>query len=34
MFGNAARLTAEGILMTPRTTETDGFFVAVLRRSG
>ena len=34
MFGNAARLSAEGILMTPRTTETDGFFVAVLRRAG
>ena len=33
MFGNAARLSAEGILMTPRTTETDGFFVAVLLRS-
>jgi len=32
MFGNAARLSAEGILMTPRTTETDGFFVAVLKR--
>ena len=28
MFGKAARLSAEGILMTPRTTETDGFFVA------
>jgi 16S rRNA (cytosine967-C5)-methyltransferase len=34
MFGKAARLSAEGILMTPRTTETDGFFVAVLRRAG
>ena len=33
MFGKAARLSAEGILMTPRTTETDGFFVAVLVRS-
>ena len=31
MFGKAARLTDEGILMTPRTTETDGFFVSVLR---
>jgi 16S rRNA (cytosine967-C5)-methyltransferase len=31
MFGKAARLTAEGILMTPRTTDTDGFFVSVLR---
>jgi 16S rRNA (cytosine967-C5)-methyltransferase len=32
MFGKAARLSDEGILMTPRTTETDGFFVAILRR--
>jgi 16S rRNA (cytosine967-C5)-methyltransferase len=31
MFGKAATLSAEGILMTPRTTETDGFFVSVLR---
>ncbi len=34
MFGKAARLSEEGILMTPRTTETDGFFVALLRRAG
>ena len=33
MFGRAARLSAEGILMTPRTTGTDGFFVSVLRRA-
>jgi 16S rRNA (cytosine967-C5)-methyltransferase len=32
MFSKAARLSAEGILMTPRTTETDGFFVSVLQR--
>jgi 16S rRNA (cytosine967-C5)-methyltransferase len=32
MFGKAARLSEEGILMTPRTTETDGFFVSVLKR--
>lgn len=32
-FTAAARLSAEGILMTPRTTETDGFFVSILRRS-
>jgi 16S rRNA (cytosine967-C5)-methyltransferase len=32
MFGKAARLSDEGITMTPRTTGTDGFFVAVLRR--
>jgi 16S rRNA (cytosine967-C5)-methyltransferase len=34
MFAKAARLSAEGILMTPRTTGTDGFFVAVLKRAG
>jgi 16S rRNA (cytosine967-C5)-methyltransferase len=34
MFGKAARLSDEGILMTPRTTDTDGFFVSVLRRAG
>jgi 16S rRNA (cytosine967-C5)-methyltransferase len=33
MFGKAARLSDEGITMTPRTTETDGFFVALLRRA-
>ncbi|MCF8476853.1 MAG: RsmB/NOP family class I SAM-dependent RNA methyltransferase, partial [Pseudolabrys sp.] len=33
-FGKAARLTDDGILMTPRTTETDGFFVSVLQRAG
>lgn len=32
-FVQAARLTADGILMTPRTTDTDGFFVTVLRRA-
>jgi 16S rRNA (cytosine967-C5)-methyltransferase len=31
VFGKAARLSDEGITMTPRTTETDGFFVALLR---
>ena len=31
-FARAARLSAEGVLMTPRTTGTDGFFVSVLRR--
>jgi len=34
MFGKAARLSQEGILMTPRTTDTDGFFVSVLQRGG
>ncbi len=32
MFAKAARLSDEGILMTPRTTETDGFFVSILKR--
>ena len=32
MFTKAARLSEEGLLMTPRTTETDGFFVSILRR--
>jgi 16S rRNA (cytosine967-C5)-methyltransferase len=32
VFGKAARFSDEGITMTPRTTETDGFFVALLRR--
>jgi 16S rRNA (cytosine967-C5)-methyltransferase len=34
MFAKAARLSDEGILMTPRNTETDGFFVSVLRYAG
>ena len=34
MFAKAARLSDEGLLMTPRTTETDGFFVSVLWRRG
>jgi 16S rRNA (cytosine967-C5)-methyltransferase len=33
MFGKAARMSDEGIMMTPRTTDTDGFFVALLRRA-
>jgi 16S rRNA (cytosine967-C5)-methyltransferase len=32
-FGKAARLSAEGVTMTPRTTGTDGFFVSVLKRA-
>ncbi len=32
-FIEAADLTEEGILMTPRLTETDGFYVAVLRNA-
>jgi 16S rRNA (cytosine967-C5)-methyltransferase len=31
-FTKAARLSDEGILMTPRATETDGFFVSILKR--
>jgi 16S rRNA (cytosine967-C5)-methyltransferase len=31
-FLQAARPSDEGILMTPRTTETDGFFVSLLKR--
>lgn len=34
MFSKAARLSDEGVSMTPRTTETDGFFVSVLRCPG
>ena len=31
-FRNAARLSGEGVLMTPQRTKTDGFFVSVLKR--
>jgi len=31
-FADAVRLSPEGVLMTPRRTGTDGFFVSVLRR--
>jgi 16S rRNA (cytosine967-C5)-methyltransferase len=33
MFGKAARLSDTGFTMTPRTTETDGFFVSLLHRA-
>ncbi len=33
LFAKAARFSDEGILMTPRTTGTDGFFVSVLARN-
>ena len=33
MFAKAARFSEEGLLMTPRTTGTDGFFVSVLVRN-
>ncbi len=32
MLGKAALLSADGLLLTPRRTETDGFFISVLRR--
>ncbi len=32
-FTQAALISAEGLLMTPRRTDTDGFFVSVLKRS-
>jgi 16S rRNA (cytosine967-C5)-methyltransferase len=31
MFGKAARVSGDGILLTPRSTDTDGFFVSVMR---
>jgi 16S rRNA (cytosine967-C5)-methyltransferase len=34
MFGKAARVSGEGILLTPRSTDTDGFFVSVMRSGG
>jgi len=34
MFGKAARLSEQGLTMTPRTTDTDGFFVSLLRHTG
>jgi len=33
LFRRAVRLSDEGLLMTPRLTDTDGFFVAMLRRA-
>ncbi len=33
LFGRAVLTSGEGLLMTPRRTETDGFFVSMLRRS-
>jgi len=33
MFCQAAKLSDEGVLMTPRTTDTDGFYVAVMRKT-
>jgi 16S rRNA (cytosine967-C5)-methyltransferase len=33
MFARAALVSEEGVLMTPRRTDTDGFFVSMLRRA-
>ncbi|MFZ1922179.1 MAG: MFS transporter, partial [Xanthobacteraceae bacterium] len=33
LFGRAALISDEGLLMTPRRTDTDGFFVSRLRRA-
>jgi 16S rRNA (cytosine967-C5)-methyltransferase len=33
LFRYAALVSEEGLLMTPRRTDTDGFFVSILRRS-
>ena len=33
LFSQAALVSDEGLLMTPRRTDTDGFFVSLLRRS-
>jgi 16S rRNA (cytosine967-C5)-methyltransferase len=32
MFTRAAQMSDEGLLMTPRRTDTDGFFVSLLVR--
>ena len=34
LFARAALISEHGLLMTPRRTETDGFFVSIIRRSG
>jgi 16S rRNA (cytosine967-C5)-methyltransferase len=34
LFGRASLISDEGLLMTPRRTDTDGFFVSLMRRSG
>ena len=33
LFTHAALISEEGLLMTPRRTDTDGFFVSLLRRA-
>ena len=34
LFRRAVLMSDEGLLMTPRRTDTDGFFVSILRRTG
>jgi 16S rRNA (cytosine967-C5)-methyltransferase len=34
LFRRAVLMSDEGLLMTPRRTDTDGFFVSILRRAG
>jgi 16S rRNA (cytosine967-C5)-methyltransferase len=34
LFRRAVLLSDNGLLMTPRRTDTDGFFVSLLRRTG
>jgi 16S rRNA (cytosine967-C5)-methyltransferase len=33
LFAKAALISGEGLLMTPRRTDTDGFFVSIMRRT-
>ena len=33
LFAQSALISAEGLLMTPRRTDTDGFFVSLMRRN-
>jgi 16S rRNA (cytosine967-C5)-methyltransferase len=33
LFKRAALISDQGLLMTPRRTDTDGFFVSILRRA-
>ncbi len=33
LFAQSALISREGLLMTPRRTDTDGFFVSLMRRN-
>jgi 16S rRNA (cytosine967-C5)-methyltransferase len=33
LFRHAVLISNEGLLMTPRRTDTDGFFISIMRRS-